>query len=618
MFIRFLSAISISAIIVSLMGGFLMGNPDVSAASAFYFKDSMGEATLNNYLARSVTFEGLCGEGGDTNFIIDEDIRMLLRTGTKFVSRAALFAWTSVSAAQVEEHFAYAKQTAAKVHAADPEIILQAFVAEIVRKVYVNNLKVPAWVFEAFGKPVEVRNFSFDNMINLTKGPNYWGTGAGYPDYSREEAQLWYYYCIRRYIDAGFESIHIQEGEDESEIIIADKILTMSREYAKTHARRGIVLFHNFFSMLTGGNKIGDRLLFDIQGNGIVPIETVFEDGAMKCKIGDYRERGCELQWLGRSNGGVHPLGFTVDICPTILEFDNYGQNPNGKLGVSNGAAFYTWGYDDITWFTVQPEWYRNEFLEYVTDYLKTHCLTTQNKQAYYCCYPMRRVITADPNWPETDYTPGKSYSMDFVFDYCSVSNEKISLKFNDDQTFTFTSKGFYRANRQSDGCPNGFNQEDTIRSFFLGEGAAESPKYNTVVLPAGYTATPMVSSSDSSTVSSRTSSASVSGTSSSTVSATSDAGSTGSTDVSGASGTGSGDSASSDGSDSTSGMSGSNASTVPSNSGDVSEPVSTGGVDDVSPGPLLAIAIAAGILLLAGCGAFGYVLYKKKHKKQT
>ncbi|MHB1452682.1 MAG: hypothetical protein ACYCYM_01835 [Saccharofermentanales bacterium] len=585
-----------------------MSDPAVSAASTFYFKDSMDEATLNNYLARSVTFEGLCGEGGDTNFLIDEDIRMLQRTGVKFVSRAALFAWNSVNAGQVESHYTYAKQTAAKVHAADPEIILQAFVAEIVRKAYVNNLKVPAWVFEAFDKPVEVRNFSFDDMINTTKGPNYWGTGAGYPDYSREEAQLWYYYCIRRYIDAGFESIHIQEGEDADEIIIADKILTMSRDYAKTHARRGIVLFHNFFSMFTGGNKIGNRLLFDIQGNGIVPIETKLEDGAMKCKIGDYREPGCDLQWLGRSAGGVHPLGFNVDICPTILEFDNYGQNPNGKLGVSNREAFYTWGYDDITWFTVQPEWYRNEFLEYVTGYLKTHCLTTQNKQAYYCCYPMRRVITAEPNWPVAVYKPGTSYSMDFVFDYCSISNEKISFDFNADKTFTFTSKGFYRANRQSDGCPNGMNQEDTIRKFFLGEGAAENPKFNKVVLPAGYTATPINSSSDSSSVSSRNSSSASSG--SASVSADSDP-------VSNAeSGTASGNVSGNPSDGLVSGLS-----ADPQVSMESAESASTAESGSVpadpakaNPGILLTFAIAAGILLLAGCGAFGYVLYKKKH----
>lgn len=217
------------------------------------------------------------------------------------------------------------------VHEADPEIILEAFVAEIVRKSYVENISIPAWVFEAFGHTPENRNFRFEDIINKEKGPDYWGTNAGYPDYSNQETLYWYYYCIRRYIDIGFECIHIQENDEQdlSEIANVDKLLTMCREYAKTKARRGVVLFHSFFSMVNGGAKVGDRLLFDIQGNGLVPNETKKEvvDGetVMKCEISHYED--CWLSWFGRSNGGEHPLGFQVEICPTILEFDNYGGN---------------------------------------------------------------------------------------------------------------------------------------------------------------------------------------------------------------------------------------------------------------------------------------------------
>ena len=62
-----------------------------SAASSFSFQNSMSETVLKNYLSRAVTFQGLCGEGGDENMLFDEDLRMILRTGAKFVSRAALF-----------------------------------------------------------------------------------------------------------------------------------------------------------------------------------------------------------------------------------------------------------------------------------------------------------------------------------------------------------------------------------------------------------------------------------------------------------------------------------------------------------------------------------------------
>lgn len=473
----------LSALMTTAVLGAAVPSLSASAASSFSFQGSMSETVLKNYLSRAVTFQGLCGEGGEENMLFDEDLRMLLRTGAKFVSRAALFAWTSTSVDQVEKHFSYAEKMAKKVHDADSEIILQAFVAEIVRKSYVDKIAVPDWVFRAFGKTPENRNFSFDKIIDKKKGADYWGSNAGYPDYSNEETLMWYYYCICKYIDAGYESIHIQEGTDTSEYANVDKLLKMGREYAKTHARRGIVLFHNFFDMTTGGNKIGNRLLFDIQGNGLVPNETVKENGALKCRIGSPKDFWCT--WFGRSAGGEHPLGFTTDICPTLLEFDNYGQQ--GTLGVSNGEAFGTWGYDDITWFAVQPEWYRNEFLLYLDNYMKSNGLTKEGKQAYFCLYPMRRVITAQPNWPETIYKPGKSYSTDFLFAYCESKLENISVNVKSDGSFQLTSKAYYRANRQSDGCPNGFNQEDTIRQIFLGKNAAENPKYNTVILPAGY-----------------------------------------------------------------------------------------------------------------------------------
>lgn len=456
---------------------------DAQSASQFSFNGSMSEQVLKNYLSRAVTLQGFCGEGADENLLFYEDLRMVRRTGAKFVSRAALFAWTSLSADDVEKHYAYAEKMAKEAHKADPEIILQGFVAEIVRKSYVDKIKIPDWVFEAFGKAPENRNFSFEKIIDTRLGADYWGKDAGYPDYSREEALMWYYYCIRRYIDAGYESIHIQEGGDTGEYKNVDKLLTMCREYAKTHARRGIVLFHNFFDMATGGNKIGNRLLFDIQGNGLVPNETVKEDGILKCRIGSPADFWCT--WFGRSNGGEHPLGFTTDICPTLLEFDNYGQQ--GTLGVSNGEAFGTWGYDDITWFASQPESYRNEFLLYLDDYMKHNGLTKDNKQAYFCLYPMRRVITADPKWPVTAYNPGENASADFLFDYCSKANENIEVKVLNDGTISLITKEFYRANRQSDGCPNGFGQEDTIRKIFLGDNAPENAELTKVVLPLGY-----------------------------------------------------------------------------------------------------------------------------------
>ncbi len=456
----------------------------------FTFNGTMSEAVLRRYLSRAVSGLGICAEQKD-DLILEENIRFLRRTGAKFVSRAAVFAWTCTSAAQVETHFSLAKAHAKTIHDADPEIILQAFAAEIVRRSYVDSIAIPNWVFEAFGEKPEKRNFRFADIISEKLGADYWGNDAGYPDWSRPEAQRWYYWCIRRYIDCGYESIHMQEtmrrvGESgyAEELAALDRVMGLCRDYARTHARRGIVLFHSFFSMQDGGCKIGDRLLFDIQGNGLVPNETAYNDstGAYECRISE-PNGSYWCTWLGRAAGGKHPLGFTCETCPTLLEFDNYGQQ--GELNVSNGPAFGTWGFDDISWFATQPASYRNQFLLYIEKYTKTHCLSSQNGRQYYILFPMRRCITASPLDPTVDYTPGKDFSADFLADYAEWDDIDVQVKFGG--RYTLKSTGYYVANRQSDGCPNGFGQEDTIRQIFLGKNAAEDPALTRVVLPQAY-----------------------------------------------------------------------------------------------------------------------------------
>ena len=458
--------------------------------SEFSFDGTMSEAVLRRYLSRAVSGLGICAEQKD-DLILEENIRFLRRTGTKFVSRAAVFAWTCTSKAEVDTHFARAKAHAAAIHAADPEIILQAFAAEIVRRSYVNAIAIPDWVFRAFGEQPEQRNFRFEDIINTKLGPDYWGSGAGYPDWSRPEAQRWYYWCIVRYIDCGYESIHMQEttrrvGEEgyEAELQALDRVMGLCREYAKTHARRGVVLFHSFFSMQDGGCKIGDRLLFDIQGNGLVPNETAYNEktGAYECRISE-PNGSYWCTWLGRSVGGRHPLGFDCEACPTLLEFDNYGQQ--GELNVSNGPAFGTWGFDDISWFATQPEAYRNAFLLYLEEYTKTHCLSSKNARQYYILFPMRRCLTASPLDPTVTYTPGKAFNADFLAEYTEWDQIDVEVKFGG--RYTLKSVGYYVANRQSDGCPNGFGQEDTIREIFLGKNAAEDPSLPQVVLPEAY-----------------------------------------------------------------------------------------------------------------------------------
>ena len=119
--------------------------------------------------------------------------------------------------------------------------------------------------------------------------------------------------------------------------------------------------------------------------------------------------------------------------------------------------------------------------------YLKKNNLDSSGKQQYFLQPSCRRVITPGVGYyPEMTYTPGSSFSSDFMFDY--AEKEKTDINYNNSKnTYTLTVKKDYRANRQSDGCPNGFNQEDTIREIFLGKNAAENPELTKVILPSGY-----------------------------------------------------------------------------------------------------------------------------------
>jgi hypothetical protein len=100
----------------------------------------MSEAVLRSYLSRSMTVMYLLTGQGD----LDDNIRMLKECGVKFAGRA-VHNWGREQGgeAALPRKLAQAKQKAAKVHAADPEMILQACVFEIVSE-QLNELPIPS------------------------------------------------------------------------------------------------------------------------------------------------------------------------------------------------------------------------------------------------------------------------------------------------------------------------------------------------------------------------------------------------------------------------------------------------------------------------------------------
>ncbi|MCX8108214.1 MAG: hypothetical protein N3G20_05350 [Verrucomicrobiae bacterium] len=132
-------------------------SPSPSVVSPYFFDRTISRQALENYLSRAITMEGLLNGRGD----LEDNIRMLKNLGAKFIGRS-LCLWGGE--ASLLRNLERAKQQAPKVHAADPEMILQACIFEIVTT-QVEQVPVPAWVFAAFGRPAENRNFRYADML---------------------------------------------------------------------------------------------------------------------------------------------------------------------------------------------------------------------------------------------------------------------------------------------------------------------------------------------------------------------------------------------------------------------------------------------------------------------
>lgn len=399
----------------------------------YHFDGSISREVLESYLSRAITMASLCGHNSD----LAESVRMLRHIGAKFVGRS-IYRWGGES--RLNKGFLDEGRTMADaIHAADPDIILQAGIFEIVTA-QVNEVPVPDWVFTEFGLPIEKRNFRYARMIYRDgRWVNLWGKDASVPDSTRLEAQMWYYFLARSYIDIGIESLHFGQFK----LVTANdptcektwQLLSRIRRYAKKHARRHLVLCDAHISSGIGcyglkpdppgsplGPAYGEQLLLDFHALPLRIREIPNQPHKAELAMG-------HLDALyGRSRGGITPSGWRCKHLPFLVEFDNYGtsghpgQSAKGQVGnlVGINDAFWIWGWDEICWFAHQTEPDRNAWLKYAWHWVRQH----------------------DPNgFVEM---PGMRGLADPV--------DGIKL---------------YRANTRSPACPTGFNQEETIKTIW-------------------------------------------------------------------------------------------------------------------------------------------------------
>ena len=375
----------------------------------FAFDGPLSRHVLESYLARCINMTGMTDSPH-----LDDDLRMLENIGAKFIGRAALIWWGDRTRVDFEQHFAKARALAARVFRQDPDCILEAGVMETVGP-GIDTIPIPPWVFEAFELPPEERAFDHSRM-RYDDGYAGHGHGTLPPDISKLETRLWFYYCCRRYIDCGYEAIHLgmiglMDRQDPGHRHWFN-LLERLRHYAQEHARRHWVLFN---SQVPYGIVEDGRLLLDHHQMQLRPVEVVRHPE--QCIL----EAGYGDTLYGRSLGGVTPSGWACDHLPYYIQFDN--GYPTGKTGQPIGFP-YAWGSCEIDWYARQSETYRNEWLLYADDWLR------RNDPAGFLQAP-GRVPLGEP----LERTSGP--------------------------------RRLYVINTPSEACPDGFNQEKTVKAMW-------------------------------------------------------------------------------------------------------------------------------------------------------
>ncbi|MBM4144517.1 MAG: hypothetical protein FJ225_13150 [Lentisphaerae bacterium] len=382
------------------------------AKGKYHFDGKISREVLENYLARNLNMLAL----SDSDWL-DEDTRMILNVGAKFVGRAAITWWAGDVRIDIEAHYRKAGEAARRLHAKDPEIMLEAGVMETVCP-GIDAIPIPAWVFEEFGLKPETRNFDHRQMA----GRGGHGHGCISPDIGKQEFRMWVYYCSRRYIDLGYEVIHVGMiglmGNDPGLVNWFD-VLGRLRRYANQNARRHLVLFN---SQHTPGFVANGKLLLDMHQMQLRPVDVV--ESPQKCVL----QMGYGDTIFGRSAGGITPSGWNCDHLPYYIQFDN--GYATGKEGQHIGFP-YAWGYIEIDWFAHQSEAYRNEWLRYAWDWLR------KNDTNGWLQMPGRIILSV----PLKDAKGGKLH--------------------------------WYTANTCSAAAPDGFNQEETIKAIWSGTPAS-------------------------------------------------------------------------------------------------------------------------------------------------
>jgi hypothetical protein len=344
----------------------------------------VSQELVRHCLARSISVQGLASPAA-TNTQRYGLMRWASSAGASLAGRLGGWWYTPESDAAAQTILDTLRRNIQVLHAQSRDVAAQGCLFEIIWP-HVNNLTVPNRLRADFGEDTLAtpsRHFKFAEMMypgyfSAADSNHYrWdvrppGQAPGTPDLSRPEAQLWFYYCAARQIDAGCEALHfgqIQLMDDRDPGHRAMwHLLQRIRRYAHTR-NRGFVLCdahtHGEFYDPHPAYPLPDsvrQLLFDFHSYPLRPNEAdTVRHGTHSAHL-DLDSWGNPAGAIFRlSKGGRAPGGWLCRHLPAQAEFDN---GPTGTID-KPGQWPLVWGRDEISWFANQPTTYRSKWLIY-------------------------------------------------------------------------------------------------------------------------------------------------------------------------------------------------------------------------------------------------------------
>ncbi len=485
----------------------------------YYFNGYMPEEVMHRYLDKAITMQGYSNEYveppgtsfGPTDLQREQDWEMIKDIRPKFIGRIAYF-WGLIGQGEVDAIIDRLTEDIRKIQDFDSDIICQAFITESVDD-YSKDIQIPAHYYDLFhrkGYPIQgpfPRTFDYKKMlfaeefridpVNFDKEPGAFNkpetsepdidnspAKGDTPDIANTETMMWYYFLATMYIDCGIEALHMGTNQFWRDrqwgMKHTNYLLGLIRNYAKTHARNGVVLIdgHNPYEntwYYTPGitSKLGkhwslapflDRhLLYDFSSLGVYYTRTIPPPDPELLKIDpNYKVPGCDdpnnmpariiygSGLLNSSPGGINPQGWLCTHNPVLMELDHgsgceldFGCEHNSSFGVL-GDGLDLYNCDNISWFMYQGDsktiW-KNP-IDAPFDFKKRNRILAYTYYISKCLDPFAHF-----------QFPGRRTGTNLKSDFIPKIGRTIYL---------------YRANTYKPGL-GGFNQQETIKKIWNG-----------------------------------------------------------------------------------------------------------------------------------------------------